>query len=90
MIEQISPEIQEERSKKVIELSNRIRGEYNKLFVGKIVDVLVEEKEGKKYKGHTPNYLYVEIKNCNNELKNKIEKVYIQGYSEDTLEGEII
>lgn len=41
---QVIPEIKEERSKKIIELSNKIQEEYNKKYIGRDVEVLVEEK----------------------------------------------
>ena len=41
---QVAPEIKEVRSKKVIALSNSMQEEYNRSYIGKTVDVLIEEK----------------------------------------------
>ena len=86
---QISPEIQEERSKKIIELSNEMQREYNNNYIGKKVNVLFEEKEGKYYKGHTPNYMMIYSQSDKDE-DNKIETVEIQKVENDMLIGKIL
>ena len=43
--DQVEPEIKEIRSKKVLALSNSMQEEYNKSYIGKTVDVLIEEKD---------------------------------------------
>ncbi len=61
------------RVHKLLELSNYLEEEYQKKFVGKKVDVLIEEVNDNVSVGHTSNYLRVEI----NEklLKNQIYEV---------------
>ena len=50
------------RSRRLIEVSKELEIDYMKKFIGKEVEVLVEEyKDGYSY-GHTGNYLYVKIK----------------------------
>lgn len=61
MKEQVLPEIKEERSKKLIELSDKNEKEYNQEYVGKEVEVLWEEEKNGVYKGHTKNYVLVEL-----------------------------
>ena len=61
MKEQVPPEIKEERSKKLIELSDKNEKEYNQEYVGKEVEVLWEEEKNGIYKGHTKNYVLVEM-----------------------------
>ena len=85
MPNQITPEVQEERSKKVIELSNNIQKEYNKEYIGKTVKVLMEEKTDGYYRGHTDNYLYVSVKS-DEELENKMVDVLIE---DENLNGKI-
>lgn len=87
MANQIAPEIKEERSKKVIELSNRIQKEYNRSYIGKTVQVLVEEKSEKGFIGHTENYLQVEIINAKQTLENQIINVKIEKCENDKLLG---
>lgn len=54
--------IKEERSKKLIELSNNMQNEKNSQYIGKTVKVLFEEYENGYYKGHTTNYMVVKVK----------------------------
>ena len=72
---QIDGKIKEERSQKLIELSNLMEREYNNSYIGKEVEVLFEEKDGDLYKGHTTNYIMVKVKSENKKLENVIKKV---------------
>ena len=84
MENQIAPNIQEERSKKIIELSNKNQEEYNKEYIGEKVEVLFEERDGNDIRGHTSNYIVVKVKDSN------IEKYHntIQTVKLIELEGE--
>lgn len=44
---QISPEIKEERSKRLIKLSNIVGEDIRNTFIGKKVEVLIEEKQNR-------------------------------------------
>ena len=78
MPQQIEPQLKEERSKKLIELSDKNEKEYNSEYVGKRVEVLWEEQKNEIYKGHTKNYVVVEMKAKPSENKeNVIESVQI-------------
>ena len=68
-----------------MELSNEIGNEYRKGYIGKSVKVLVEEKEEEKYKGHTSNYIYVEIENAKQDITNRIVEVNIKLVNGDML-----
>ena len=57
MKQQIDGHIKEERSRKLIELSNKNEKEYNERNIGKTVEVLWEEEKEGYYKGHTKNYI---------------------------------
>ncbi len=70
---QIDGKIKEERSQKLIDLSNKNELEYNKKYIGKEVEVLFEEKKDGNYVGHTQNYILAFAKSAQN-LENKIEK----------------
>ena len=74
MPNQIDGNIKEQRSKKLIDLSNKNELEYNKKYIGKTVEVLFEEEKTGLYKGHTQNYIIVYCKS-NENLSNKIVKV---------------
>ena len=71
MLNQINSDIKEERSKKLIELSDRNEIEYNKSYIGKNVEVLFEEEKDGMYKGHTQNYIMVYCQS-KEKLDNKI------------------
>ena len=64
------------RVHKLMELSDSLEKEYNKMFFGKEVSVLVEEIKDNKSIGHTSNYLKVIIpeKLMTNEIYNVIYK----------------
>lgn len=71
MPSQIDGNIKEQRSQKLIELSNKNEEEFLKAQIGKDLEVLFEEQEGEYWKGHTSNYLVVkkEGKNLDNILQ---------------------
>ena len=88
MKDQIDGSKKEERSNKLIEISNRNEEEYNSKYVGKKVEVLFEEKKNGIYHGHTKNYLLIY---CNSEesLDNKIVEVQCKEAFIDHINGEI-
>lgn len=90
MENQVDGNIKEDRSKKLIELSNSNEIKYNKGYIGKKVKVLFEEanKEG-YFKGHTANYMQVKVKTDEN-LENKILEVNITKLDGLELIGELV
>ena len=91
MPNQIDGNIKEERSRKLIELSDKNEMEYNKKYIGKEVEVLFEEphmENGKRFmKGHTTNYLVVKMETEEN-LDNVLKRVRIAGLDGLELVGE--
>lgn len=85
MPNQVDGKIKEERSKKLIELSNEDEYKYNKKYIGKQVEVLFEEREGEYLKGHTTNYIVVKHKTDKDDLINKIAKVTVSEAKQDCL-----
>ena len=85
MTNQVDGKIKEERSKKLIELSNENEYNYNKKYIGKQVEVLFEEREGEYLKGHTTNYIVVKHKTDKDDLINKIAKVTVSEAKQDCL-----
>lgn len=71
MTGQIEGKVKEERSKKLIELSNKNEREYNKEYIGKEVEVLFEEEKKGYYQGHTKNYILAIMESKEN-LENKM------------------
>ncbi len=78
MKNQIPANIKEERSKKLLELSDKNENEYLDKYLGKKLDVLFEEQDGMYYKGHTANYIMVNLETDKN-VANKIVTVEIIG-----------
>lgn len=74
MKNQVNGNIKEERSRKLIELSDENEKEYNKRYIGKEVEILFEEEKEGLYKGHTQNYILAYY-NTDKKLENKIVKV---------------
>ena len=85
MPNQIDGKVKEERSKKLIELSNENEYNYNKKYIGREVEVLFEEREGEYLKGHTTNYIVVKHKTDKDDLINKIVKVRVSEAKQDCL-----
>ena len=88
MPNQIDGKIKDERSKQLIELSDKMQKEYNKSMIGQVVEVLFEEKQGRYYKGHTTNYRVVKVEN-NKDLENEIVSVKITEENSGELIGKI-
>ena len=61
MPNQVDGNIKDERSNKLIELSDKIQNEYNEKCIEKSVEVLFEEKENEYIKGHTNNFIVVKV-----------------------------
>ena len=76
MKNQVNPQIKEERSSKLIELSNKNEIEFLDNNLGKELEVLFETKTQNGYtEGHTTNYITVKSKGEN--LENTIKRVKI-------------
>lgn len=62
MPNQISPEVKNKRVQILLELSEKLKAEYRSKFVGKELEVIVEEKNKKNglMVGHSSNYLLLE------------------------------
>ena len=76
MKEQIDGSIKEERSSKLIALSNENEIKHNEKEIGRQLEVLWEEQEGEYIKGHTTNYKVVKIPY--KPIENTITKVKIE------------
>ena len=89
MPNQIDGNIKEERSNKLIELSNKNENEYNESYIGKEVNVLFEEYENGYFRGYTTNYMMVNVpgkKEDEEKLVDHIFTVKIQKNNEETRE----
>ena len=89
MLNQIDGNIKEERSNKLIALSDYNEKHYNKQYIGKEAQVLLEDREGEYIKGHTANYMIVKVK-TKEDLENSIQRVVIKELDNLELVGEIL
>ena len=87
MENQIDGNIKEERSKKIIKLSDENEKYYNKKYINKQVEVLFEEQKNGYYKGHTNNYILVYCKS-NKDINNKIKKVICKSVGDEYIQAE--
>lgn len=71
---QVDGNKKEERSEKLIELSNINQEMYNKKYINKKIMVLFEEKVGDYWEGYTKNYIRVKVKTEEN-LENRLQEV---------------
>ena len=74
MPNQIDGNKKEERSRKLIELSNKNEKIYNEQYVGKELEILFEEEKNGIWQGHTKNYILAHYKTEEN-LENQIIKL---------------
>ena len=89
MPNQIDGNKKEERSNKLIELSNSTENKHNQSYIGKTVKVLFEEFEDGFFKGHTTNYMMVKVAGSEEQLGkfvNKILDVKIKENNDETRE----
>ena len=65
--------------------------EVRKKYIGKVLNVLIEEKKGNGYYGYSENYLRVKISDKNNLVLNTNDevKVKITGLEKELLKGEV-
>ncbi len=87
MPNQIDGNIKEERSHKLIELSEKNEKDFLKKYINKDVEVLFEQKDNGFFKGHTNNYLVVKCKGEN--LENRLVNVRIVEEDKLELKGQI-
>ncbi len=71
MENQVPEEIKDERSKKLIEMSNKNEKEFAEQYIGKEIEVLFENSK----EGHTTNYIVYELETPNEAFTNQITTI---------------
>lgn len=71
----VSDKAKKERTHKMIELSNKLEEEYYQKFVGKVLNVLIEEVFDNNSVGHTSNYMKVIIEEKLEHNKDYLVKI---------------
>ncbi len=89
---QIDPKVKEERSKKLINLTNKTQNDFLCSTVGKTVSVLFEREHKEEkgiYEGKTDNYITV-IAKSDEDISGKFRNVKIERITKDFAEGTIL
>lgn len=89
MPNQVESFIKQQRSNRLLDLSNQNQAEQNERIIGQQVQVLFEEKKENTYQGHTTNYMEVKVPS-EVSLENQIKQVQIIGKEGLVLIGKCI
>lgn len=90
MDNQVSPQVKEQRARRLIGVTMKLQNDYLKKFLNKDVDVLFENNYNDNiYEGHTDNYIKVRAKS-QKDCINEIQKVKIVSVQDEVLYGEIV
>ena len=74
----VDEKIKKDRTRRLINLGEKLKEEYENKFLGKEVDVLIETYDEKRniYKGYSSNYLEVCVKSDINIIGKYIKTIY--------------
>ncbi|MDO4300409.1 MAG: tRNA (N(6)-L-threonylcarbamoyladenosine(37)-C(2))-methylthiotransferase MtaB [Clostridia bacterium] len=87
---QIAPDVKNERSHKMLELSARLNKEFMSRYISSTMEVLFERLEGDFYEGHTRNYIKVLCKS-DSDLTNQLVNVKLTDIAgEETMYGRLM
>lgn len=86
MKNKVNGNIKKERTHKLIELSNTLEQNFNKSFINKVEEVIIEEEKDNFYIGHTSNFIKVYIDS--GVILHESYKVKIIGLYKDGVLGE--
>ena len=82
---QLGNATKEQRSRQAIAVAGKMEEAFLNAMVGKVVEVLFEEKDGEFFTGHTTNYVKVYTKG--EDLHNRVMVVRLEGLHADGLLG---
>lgn len=86
---QVDGSLKEKRTQTMLRLADNLERNFLRSQLGKISEVLLEQKHNGYYEGFTKNYIKVKMKSCKN-LQGKIVKVKLNESAEGHLFGEFI
>lgn len=89
LVDQVTPEIKEERSNKLLQLDSQNEKAFALKYLKKTVRVLFENKSGDRYFGYTKNYLQVELKSPLN-LAGKLLNVKLTEVIDNHVKGILV
>lgn len=90
--DQISPQVKEERSKRLIALGERLSREYARKYLGRTVEVLAEQRveiNGENFwEGYSGNYLKILFAE-NGDYKGQLVSVSLERYQDNVIFGHL-
>ncbi len=86
---QVHDSTKKDRALRLIELSNKLEEKYNLKFIGKNLDMIIEQRVDNMMVGHTSNFLQVYLP-FDEKLITKMVKVKVQELNNGKLMGEIV
>lgn len=89
MPEQVSPDVKDERSKQLFEITKKSHEEFLKSHIGKILEVLFETESDGIYEGKTGNYITVFAKSDEN-ISSQYRNVLLEEVKNGCIFGRII
>lgn len=87
---QVPPEIKERRAHETARQADASQHEYMSNYIGKDVEVLIEEKCLDGMRGYTSTYTDVHITDADETLSNELRTVHINGIDDKHLVGELL
>ena len=87
----VSQHDKHERSRRMIEISDRKLADFCNGFEGQVRPVLMEHtvRDGRRY-GFTDNYIKVSVEDCEGLQPNTIVNVRLSGYADEEMKGELV
>ncbi|MGB5107035.1 MAG: tRNA (N(6)-L-threonylcarbamoyladenosine(37)-C(2))-methylthiotransferase MtaB [Candidatus Zixiibacteriota bacterium] len=86
----VAHQIKKERTRNLIELSERKRRAFAAARIGQVVDVLFEQVEDGCWTGYTNNYLRVHLRESDRDIKNQIIPVRLDSVEGDNLMATVV
>ncbi len=88
-MQQVEPWVKKERAVRLNQTAQQLQEAYLQSQLGREFDVLLEQRKGALWEGHTPHYLTVQVKS-NEELAGKVCRVRLTGFSHGVGMGELV
>lgn len=86
---QVSPDVKDARSKKLIEITKNTQKAFMEKFLGKTCEVLFEQRAGEYFEGKTDNYQSVLVK-ADADLSGEYRNVHLVNIQGEAFLGEIV
>ena len=82
----LNPAVQKERARILLDIAKKMKNDYESKYIGKVVEVLVENQKNGYWRGYTTNYLDIHFLS-NDNLENQLINVEITKIENNTIYG---